>query len=158
VTDEAAVKFLKGGWLEGVLFNRIRRRFAGNDRVAVSANLGLAHRDAAGSRGPRIAEIDIAILVKSQLHLVEAKTASMTTAAAKAGGQVSLAQIDSVKKLLVGQIGKVLIANPREDAASVGKHGGDIHERARRGGEELFVGADAVDAVVRRAVDIVDAA
>lgn len=155
VENEQAANFIRGVWLEGYLYNRLRQEFSGNKRVEIAANLGLAHRDVDGRGGPRIAELDIVLLVDSQLHIVEAKTASLTAKGARDGGEKSLAQIDSVKRLLVGQVGKVLICNPRDDWASVGKQGGDIDARARRGGEELFLGHEAVDGLIQRLRDIV---
>lgn len=155
ITREDSVKFLKGGWLEAYLYNRLRSQLSSRSDVGIVANLGIGHRRADGRCGPRVAEIDVGVLVKSQLHIVEAKTASFTAKGAKDGGERSLAQIDSVKKQLIGQVGKVLIVNPRDDLQSVGRLGGDIDLRARRGGEELFLGTDAVERLVDRVKEIV---
>lgn len=150
VTREEAARLLNGGWLEGYVYNRLFAHVGGRDDVEVVANLGLAHRQ--GQK--RAAELDVAVLVKSQLHLIEAKTGRLTPKDAQGSGERSLAQVDHVKKMLLGQVGKALIVNPRETEARA-DHEGDFGLRARHGGEELFFGIGAIDRLVERVATIV---
>lgn len=151
-----AIRFLRGAWLEGYLYNKIREAIGERNDVQIAANLGIAYRKDGGIGKQRISEIDVAIMVRSQLHIVDAKTASLTTKAARESGERAFGQIDSVKKAFLGQIGKVLIVNPRDSQGDA--QIGDIDLRARGGGEELFLGHDAVTKAIARVRELVGAA
>ena len=157
VTQKDALRFMSGGWFEAYLFNQLTTALQGTDGAQLYANLHLAHAHADGLVGPDMAELDIVLLVNSQLHIIEAKTSSMTTAAAKRNYESSIAQSHSIQTQLVGQTGKILVCNPRDDEASVRKED-EIGVRPQRAGRELFLGAGAVDALIVRAKELVAAA
>jgi len=140
IETEAAANFLRGGWLEALLYLEIADAMRKRNDVEIAASLRIRLRNGAN----QIAEFDIAVLIRSQLHLIEAKTANMGSAVSAEAGERSFAQLDSMKRLLLGQVGKALIVNPRVTQAY------NLDGRARRGGEELFLGRDAVEHAVER--------
>ncbi|HEX5327827.1 MAG TPA: DUF1887 family CARF protein [Acetobacteraceae bacterium] len=145
VENRHAAKFLNGNWLEAHLFLEIRRAVGGCAGVEIAANLGICEPGKL-----RAAEFDVAILVRGQLHLIEAKTGEMYSAVGQQGAERSFSQLDSMKRALLGQVGKALIVNPRMTTA------GGVLDRALRGGEELFLGPDAVTDAMARIVQLVE--
>lgn len=145
VKKEGAARMLNGGWLEGFLFNRVRALMAGRNDCFVYANVRLAFPPRGPGPKETVAEIDVAVMIQSQLHIIEAKTASFGAKASKAGNEHSLAQIDSIKRQLLAQFGCAFVVNPRETTSSLEGGPGDFVRRSRAAGIELLLGAKSAD-------------
>jgi hypothetical protein len=147
--DEPAAKFLSGGWLEGLIYNRALDEF-GNDReVSIGSNLRLRF---AGSRSD-FGEIDVAFMRGDQLHLIEAKA---VRDAKSQGGQVrlrdSLARLAYMKRQLLGQQGRAWLVAPLLDHAQI--RSGDYARAASEAGVRLLFGRDAVDTLFRELASV----
>lgn len=142
ITTEQAGWLLLGGWLEAYIFNRIEALVAGSNDVEIRANLRLTQHQHDS------AEIDLALYIRDQLHIVEAKTANFGNRAAHASGGQSLSQVDTVKRHLLAQHGHAWVVNPRETKHRLDRGPGDFIPRAQSTGIELLVGRDAVNELV----------
>lgn len=143
-----AADFFRGQWLEGLLYLDLATALKGRNDVELAANLSIMARDGRD----RLAEFDVAIMLRGQLHVIEAKTGRMTSARKSEAADRAFTQLDSVKRTLLGQVGKALIVNPCITDAPV------VGERARRGGEEVFLGPDAVAGAVARVKQLAEGA
>ena len=95
------------------------------------------------------------MMIGSQLVIVEAKSSSMTGAAARDSGERSLAQVESTQRQLTGQVGRVFIINPCITEETLRKQQGAVIARTRQSGQELFVGPDAIERLVRRMAELI---
>ena len=139
-TSAMAVRFLTGGWLEAHIYLVLRETLRDRNDILVAASLGLA---ATESPNIRDTEIDVAVMIGSQLLIVEAKSSTMTGKAAERAGERSLPAAESNMRALLGQVGKMLIVNPCVEAKTL-KQGGSVIPKTRRAGMDLFVGPEAV--------------
>ncbi|MGH7096308.1 MAG: Card1-like endonuclease domain-containing protein [Stellaceae bacterium] len=136
---------VRSQWLEAVLYNRIRKSVATLPYVSVAATVALQLRP--GTATDHIGEIDVAVMIRSQLHVIEAKFASFGRRARESAEQ-SLAQLESLKRQMLGQFGRIIVVNPRETNASLAHAPGAFYDRARRAGIDLMLGPSAVDDAV----------
>lgn len=146
IADAVAERFLRSGWLEDAVYLALRQALGDRNDVTVAAGLGLAPSETPATRET---EIDVAILIGSQLLIVEAKSSAMTGRAAKQINERSLPMVEGNMRALLGQVGKALIVNPCVTAASLRRQGGAVIQRSRRGGLDLFVGPTAIDDLVK---------
>lgn len=145
IADAVAARFLRGGWLEAAVFLALRQAVGGRNDVTIAAGLGLAPVEAPTRRET---EIDVAILIGSQLLIIEAKSSTMTGQAAERVNERSLPMVEGNMRALLGQVGKALVVNPCVTAKSLRKQGGTVSQRSRRGGLDLFLGPTAIDDLV----------
>ena len=145
IADAVAERFLRGGWLEAAVFLALRQAVGGRNDVTIAAGLGLAPVEAPHMRET---EIDVAILIGSQLLIIEAKCSAMTGQAAERVNERSLPMVEGNMRALLGQVGKALVVNPCVTAGSLRKQGGTVIQRSRRGGLDLFLGPTAIDDLV----------
>lgn len=142
ISNYNVARLIRGGWLEAAIFNRLKRIARARNDVSVFANVKLAFKSV--STRLTAAEIDVALMIGSQLHLVEAKTAGFVGKEAKKGNERSLAQTESIKRLLLGQFGTSIVVNPRESEKELDQQG-NFTRRAREGGIHLLLGPSALD-------------
>ncbi|MGD1037078.1 MAG: DUF1887 family CARF protein [Roseiarcus sp.] len=141
---------LRGQWLEGLIYNRICEWTRGRNDVEVSANVRLAHRlDEFGRtrvihRGLELGEIDVALMVRSRLHIIEAKTARFSGRDLKDQTARSFEKIGRIRQLLQKQFGACVIVNPRETKESL-MRSGDFPTRAADAGVSLLFGDDVMN-------------
>ena len=152
IVDPFVARFLRGGWLEAVVYLSLLAAAKGRNDVTVAANLALAP---ATRPAERMTEIDVAVMIGSQLVIVEAKSSSMTGAAARDSGERSLAQVESTQRQLTGQVGRVFIVNPCITEETLRRQQGAVIARTRQSGQELFVGPDAIERLVRRMAELI---
>ena len=145
--DFRGTQWMSGGWLEALLYVELLAEFRHRNDAVVSTNIYLADRAASET----LAELDVAVLIRGQLHIIEAKTGEMTSGRSGASIDRAFAQADSLKHDLLGNSGKLLIVNPIVTNAPI------VAQRARKGGEELFLGPDAVARAVARVVELATA-
>lgn len=134
---EAARLALGGGWLEAAMYNRLRRLVADEPTVEVDTGVLLAR-----GQEPEEGELDVALMVGSQLHVFEMKGALDVQRARW------LQQVGDWKTRLVGPHGIVAVVNPlaRPDDRAIRVQ----QPRALRAGIQFVVGPDAL----KRAEDI----
>lgn len=142
VTDEYTARLLHGAWLEAYMFNRIAALVSGRNDVEIRANLRLTQH------ANDFAEIDLALYIRDQFHIVEAKTSNFGKRAASTSGGQSIAQVDSLKRLLQAQHGRTWIVNPRESKRRLANGPGDFIPRAQTTAIELLLGRGAVNDLV----------
>lgn len=135
VTSRRAADLLRGGWLEGWLFNCIKRLIGNRDDAKVFANVKAARFDG----NEQLPELDVVLLIRSQLHLFEAKTANLGNLAEK-HGEKSLRQITSHRHNLIGNYAEVALVNPAANATVALESG----QRVARAGVDWLVGAPAM--------------
>jgi hypothetical protein len=139
VTTETAGRLLRGGWLEAYIFNRIEELAQGRNDVEIRANMRLTHRqDDSG-------EIDLALYVGEQLHIVEAKTQGF---GGKRTGEKALSQIETLKRLFQAQYGRTWVVNPTTTRQRLDEGRGDFIPRAESAGIALLLGPRAVNKLV----------
>jgi len=149
IEQYSAVAFLQGGWLEAQLFLALDTAFAERNDVELRANVCLFDR----TGGKRITEIDVAVMIRGQLHILEAKTGTMESAVGTENAERSLAQIATNKADLLGQMGGyAFVVNPTIDAVPE-----VVEQRARSTGIGLILGASAVEEAVRKVRALLDA-
>lgn len=145
VTNERAARFLRGGWLEAALFLSIETECAGRNDVEVANNVAIRFASAPEQTGVRdIGELDVAVMVRSQLHIVEAKTGGFSAKASRENAEQSIAQIDVLKRHLLGQFGRCIAVNPTEQLDTLAGRSGDFVKRAENSGIELALGPTAI--------------
>lgn len=155
-THREGARLLNGGWLEAELFNRLERRLAGRPHVSVAANVRLAFdlAEAADAKA-ELGELDVAVMVGSQLHVLEAKTGHFGGKGQMAGER-AFGQVEQLKRSLLGQFGRLLLVQSRETDETLAAGDGAFPDRARGAGIDLLLGPDAVakaEARVERLVD-----
>lgn len=150
VTTPEAGLFLQSGWLEAHIFNRIGKLVRGRNDVEIRANLCLTHDRS------DLGEIDLAVYIGDQLHIVEAKTLSFSGPAGQESVGKSLRQIDTLKRLLLAQHGRAWLVNPRETKESATLARGDVIRGARAKGIELVLGSGAIDDLERHISALLD--
>lgn len=157
ISDELVARLLCGGWLEAYLFNSLRKLLSGRNDVEIDCGLrfGFPRGEEIGERLTAY-EIDVAIMIRDQLHIVEAKTASFSGNAAKKSNEHSLAQIESAKRLLLGQFGRVFAVNPRETVGNLETGSGDFPRRAQAAGVELLLGGECMQILADKITRIVN--
>ncbi|MGE4046217.1 MAG: DUF1887 family CARF protein [Acetobacteraceae bacterium] len=151
ITDAVAARFLTGGWLEATLYLALRDALGHRNDVTVAAGLALSPEDKPDDRET---ELDVAVIIGSQLIIIEAKCSVMTGHAAMRIGERSLPQVENNKRMLGGQVCRALIANPCITWPRLEHQKGAVIQRAQRGGIELFLGPTAVTDVVEYVVGI----
>ncbi|MGH7109573.1 MAG: Card1-like endonuclease domain-containing protein, partial [Stellaceae bacterium] len=145
-TRRDGAMLVRSQWLEAVLFNRIKQCLGHLPYVSVAATVPLRLRS--GAARDDLGEIDVAVMIRSQLHIVEAKFASFGRRSRRSGEQ-SFAQLESLKRQLMGQYGRIVVVNPRETNATLSRAAGAFPDRARRAGIDLLLGPTAVDDAVQ---------
>lgn len=136
---------VRSQWLEAVLFNRVKQKVGHLPHVSIAATVPLRLRS--GSAQDDLGEIDVAVMIHSQLHIIEAKFASFGRLSRKSGEQ-SIAQLEGLKRQLMGQYGRVIAVNPRETVQTLSRAAGAFPDRARRAGIDLLLGPAAIDDAV----------
>ena len=136
-----AARFVGGVWLEAAILGRVRDVLRGVPGVEVAAGVRLAVEGsgAPGANAPRDdGELDIAIAIDDQLHVVEAK-------AVKESGKVGdhIAKLVKIRQELGSQVMRCFLVAPLLRKGDIGR--GDFVERARKQGVHLLHGPTALD-------------
>lgn len=114
--DQASAQFASGTWLEALIYNQLRDAFP-NHGVACGVNLP-------GGVG----EIDVAMMIRGQLHAIEAKTSDFrakdqvgnSVRFGKENKRKAVDQIIRLRHNLLGQFGHAWIVNPASNPNEVG--------------------------------------
>lgn len=151
VSTRLAGELLSSKWFEAYLFLKLSESLRRRNDVFVGANIRLRYSKSEGG-GPvrERGEIDVALVVHSQLHIVEAKTGTFTSKESYGRTEQTMAQMESLKRHLLGQFGRLFIVNPREDARELRKRRGDFVRRAENAGIELILGRDCFGELLKR--------
>nr|WP_294555165.1 hypothetical protein [uncultured Rhodopila sp.] len=141
-------KLLAGGWIEALLYNRLQQRFNNREDITILPNVSVAFVDTGShDSGEDLGEFDIAVMIRSQLHIIETKVAHFQShekgAAAKA-----LAQIDKWKRMLLGQFGRFILVQPRQTLGQLQHKRSSFLERATHSGADLMMGPQALDETI----------
>lgn len=141
------VQLLRGGWLEAAALFAIKRALHGRNDADIRSNVSLHFSGDRGNQTADMGELDVAIMIGSQLYAIEAKTGAFGAKAARSTNQQSFEKVESLKRILQGQFGGYFIVNPRispEKLPSV------FAEKAAAAGIELFLGDRALDDLAAR--------
>ena len=137
------VDLLNGGWIEALLYNKLREHFHDRPDVRILPNVEVGYPEG----DEIIGEIDIAILFKSQLHVIETKVAHFGSTQNGASAK-ALAQIDKWKRLMLGQFGRVILVQPRQTQQNPPLAKGSFLSRALAAGADLALGPGAIEDAV----------
>jgi hypothetical protein len=137
------VKLLRGGWMETLLYNRLSRYFKGRNDVSLVPNVKVS----LGEGADEIGEFDIAVMIRSQLHIVEAKVAHFAEQD-RGGSAKALAQIDKWKGMMLGQFGRVIVVQPRQTVEELELARSSFLARARKSGADLALGPRAIETTI----------
>lgn len=143
VRDKSTAELLSGKWLEYVIYNKLQR-FTEDARIATG--IRLADKTSTGKLTNEWGEIDVALMVADQLHVVEVKTGIME----KAGRRNTLAQMIQLRERLLGPFGRAWIVNPVVTFAEMDRDRAFL-TRARKASATVYVGPAAVDRFVEDA-------
>ncbi len=140
--SKEGAELLRGGWIEVLLHNRLQAAFHDRPDVQIVPNVRIEFNEG----GQEIGEIDIAVMIKSQIHIIEAKLAHFGDA--RVGGAAkALAQVNMWKRSLLGQFGQIIVVQPRQVL-----HGqpvkGSFIGRAMAAGADLALGPNAVEETI----------
>jgi hypothetical protein len=158
VTDVRTAKTLSGGWLEAMIYNRLRT-LADEPRLKVVANLALEDWHAPSPDGSKAdwGEIDVGLLIGDQMHFVEAKAAIFAGSPQddldKGARRKALDQLNLFRNRLLGQFGGGWIVNPLARPSDISPA---YTARVAKVGE-IFVGPTAIDRLVRRVEGLIAA-
>ena len=136
-----AARFVGGVWLEAAILGRVRdvlRRVPGVE-VAAGVRLAVEGSGAPGANAPRDdGELDVAIAIDDQLHVVEAK-------AVRESGKIGdhIAKLVKIRQELGSQVMRCFLVAPLLRGGEIGR--GDFVERARKQGVHLLHGPKALD-------------
>ena len=147
VRSEEAYRFVGGGWLEAAVLNRVRYALRGASRVEIVAGVRLGvegPRTGGANAPPDDSELDVAIVVDDQLHVIEAKafTVSMPGAIANA-----VAKLAKIRQELGSQLMGCFLVAPLLNRWDMGR--GAFVERAEKQGVRLLYGPRAFDDLER---------
>ncbi len=149
-----AAEFIQGGWLEAYLFNRLEAALKPFPRVSVAAGVHIAFVEGeAQDDRSEIGEFDAAVMIGSQLHLVEAKLSNLTR-----GSENREKGLDQATRWrpLLGDHGDFILMAPRQTEEDL-RHAGAILDSARAAGIYPALGPQAVDDTVARLVALAEA-
>ena len=94
--------------------------------------------------------MDVALLCRSKLVVVETKSSSMTGRASRDANERSLAQLEANKRQLLGQVGHALVLNPCITQDAFSTNTGSVAAQVRRAGLTEFVGPGAIARLTAR--------
>jgi hypothetical protein len=144
ITTGEAANFLRGRWLEAYAYLKLLDEYRGRNDVSVAANVCLRHSESRDDALMTRGEIDVALMIRSQLHIIEAKTARFVGRDQSAPAERSLAQLESLKRNLLGQFGRVFVINPTDRRKWLASAPGDFLTRAQAAGIDLLLGSHCV--------------
>ena len=142
ISDEFALRFLTGGWLETYILHQLEkiRNLLGPIEIVASMDIGIAGRPRVGSRS--LTEFDVLIYGNDRLDLVEIKSV-VSPNGLKHEAIDKLAQY---KNQLTGQGGRAWLVAPLVDLAP--NDPSDMIAHAKSVGIELLMGKEAVKNLV----------
>lgn len=141
VRGEEAYRFIGGVWLEAVVLNRVRRalRHAPRAEIVAGARLAVESSGAGGANAPPDdTEIDAAVVLDDQLHVIEAK-------AVKQSGKIAdaVSKLAKIRQELGSQVMHCFLVAPLLNKGDMGR--GAYVERAEKQGVRLLYGPRALD-------------
>ncbi len=145
--NEDAARYFAGSWFEEWTADRVREALSALPGAEVYCQLQLASRNAPANP---VAEMDVAIFYRDQLHVVECKTALYKARDTDVSGldyRAAIGKLNNIKRNWVGPFGTAAILNLREPPTEAAKrrHFESLAEEARRGSVVLWCGHDAAD-------------
>lgn len=143
--DEEALRFVGGIWLEAALLGRVRDalRHAPRAEIVAGARLGVEGPRTGGANAPPDdSELDVAIVVDDQLHVVEAK-------AVKQSGKIAdaVAKLAKIRQELGSPVMRLFLVAPLLNKTDMGR--GAFVERAEKQGVRLLYGPRALNILER---------
>ena len=145
VRDEEALRFVGGIWLEAALLGRVRDalRHVPRAEIVAGARLGVEGSRTGGANAPPDdSELDVAIVVDDQLHVVEAK-------AVKQSGKIAdaVAKLAKIRQELGSPVMRRFLVAPLLNKTDMGR--GAFVERAEKQGVRLLYGPRALNILER---------
>ena len=145
VRGEEAHRFIGGVWLEAAILNRVRRALRHAPRAEIVAGARLAvegSRTGGANAPPDDSEIDVAVVIDDQLHVVEAK-------AVKQSGKIAdaVAKLVKIRQELGSQVMRCFLVAPLLNITDMGR--GAFVERAEKQGVRLLYGPQAMNFLER---------
>ena len=145
IRSEAAARFVGGVWLEAAILGRVRRAMshvAGAEVVAGARIRVDGSKTRAASDPPDDSEIDVAIVVNEQLHVIEAKAVGESS---KIGYHV--ARLVKIRQELGSQVMRCFLVAPLLGVNDLAR--GDFVTRAKKQGVDLLYGRSALNDLER---------
>ena len=153
IRSEAAARFVGGVWLEAAILGRVRRAMghAAGAEVVAGARIrvdGSKTREA--SDPPDDSEIDVAIVVNEQLHVIEAK-------AVRESGKIGdhVAKLVKIRQELGSQVMRCFLVAPLLGVNDLAR--GDFVARAKKQGVDLLYGRSALNDLDREVAALAQA-
>ena len=145
VETEAARRFIGGVWLEAVVFGLVRDVFrCTRAEVVAGAVLAVEGRPPAASNIlPDDTELDVAIVLDDQLHVIEVKAVT-STGRAGSGGKFGdhIAKLVKIRQELGSQVMRSFLVAPLLSKSDLER--GSFTKRADKQGVRLRYGPDAI--------------
>ena len=148
--DEEALRFVGGIWLEAALLGRVRDalRHVPRAEIVAGARLGVEGSRTGGANAPPDdSELDVAIVVDDQLHVIEAK-------AVKQSGKIAdaVAKLAKIRQELGSPVMRRFLVAPLLNKADMGR--GAFVERAEKQGVRLLYGPLALNILEREIAEL----
>lgn len=134
--SEASLRYFKGGWLEAYVYNLVMDELGNDPANCVGCNLRLAYQQSNADLG----EIDVFLMKRDQLHIIEVKAYTGTGKGVLDG---AISKLSSIKRQLIGQQGQGWLVVPLLNDHSLEK--GDYIRRAKEAGISLLNGRNAMN-------------
>lgn len=144
IRSEAAARFVGGIWLEAAILGRVHRAMShvAGAEVVAGARIRVDGSRIHGASAPTDdSEIDVAIVVNEQLHVIEAKAVSASGASRKMSHY--LAKLVKIRQELGSQVMRCFLVAPLLEKKDLER--GDFVVRARKQGVDLLYGRSALN-------------
>ena len=145
IRSEAAARFVGGVWLEAAILGRVHRAMshvAGAEVVAGARIRVDGSKTREASDPPADSEIDVAIVVNEQLHVIEAKAVGDSR---KTGDHI--AKLVKIRQELGSQVMRCFLVAPLLGVNDLAR--GDFVTRAKKQGVDLLYGRSALNDLER---------
>ena len=145
IRSEAAARFVGGVWLEAAILSRVHRAMshvAGAEVVAGARIRVDGSKTREASDPPDDSEIDVAIVVNEQLHVIEAKAVGDSR---KTGDHI--AKLVKIRQELGSQVMRCFLVAPLLSKSEIAH--GDFIARAKKQGVDLLYGHSALNDLER---------
>ena len=107
--DETARFYVNGGWMEGYVFNRVRRLRGSDPHIQDMAHGVEVTREQRHKRIPN--ELDVVFLRNNRLHVIECKTRRFQPGGGDSPGAGALYKLDSLRDLMGGLQARAMLVS-----------------------------------------------
>lgn len=139
-----ALKFLRGHWLEALVYNRLRHAFSDRADVTIATTLDYMRHDETGRRTPKSeSDFDVVLLCGNQMVLIECKAIVSISDRLRQG----INMLGERRKELMGEGGRAYLIAPLLDLQQLKTDG--LVDQATAGNVTLLAGSGALDTLLR---------